>query len=106
MKAFALKAFIRQQGCELKRIGRSRNWLLKANFDQLQTITDFIDNASEPSWAWLSKLLNKQYQDLSHDELLRIGSMLTEVTVGSLIAKSHCTIAQARRVIDELEGLD
>ena len=81
-------------------------WLLTAQLGVVHGGTRFIDNASEPSWAWLSKLLNKQYQDLSHDELLRIGSMLTEITVGNLIAKSHCTIAQARRVIDELEGLD
>jgi len=106
MKAYALKAFIRQQGCELHRIGRSRNWLLKANFDQLQAISEFIDQSDEPTWQWLSKLLQNQYQHLSHDELLRIASMLAEVTVSALIARSNCTIAQARRVIDELEGLD
>lgn len=106
MKAYALKAFIRQQGCELHRIGRSRNWLLKANFEQLQTIINFIDKSGEPTWLWLSKLLKSQYQHLSHDELIRIASMLTEVTISALIAKSNCTIAQARRVIDELEGLD
>ena len=106
MKAYALKAFIRQQGCDLHRIGRSRNWLLKANFDQLQAISDFIDHSGEPTWLWLSKLLKNQYQHLSHDELLRIATKLAEVTVSTLIARSNCTIAQARRVIDELEGLD
>lgn len=106
MKAYALKAHIRQQGSELHRIGRSRNWQLKANFDQLQAIIAFIELSNEPSWLWLEKLLRGQYRHLSHDELLRIASMLEDVTVSALIAKSDCTIAQARQVIDELEGLD
>lgn len=106
MKAYALKAHIRQQGCELSRIGRSRNWLLKANFDQLQAIIAFIDLTAEPSWLWLTKLLRSEYQHLSHDELLRIASRMEKVTISALIARSDCTIAQARQVIDELEGLD
>ena len=106
MKAYALKAHIRQQGCELNRIGRSRNWLLKANFDQLQSIIAFIELTGEPSWMWLTKLLRSEYQYLSHDELLRIASTIEKVTLSTLIARSDCTIAQARQVIDELEGLD
>jgi hypothetical protein len=106
MKAYALKAHMRQQGCELNRIGRSRNWLLKANFDQLQEIITFIELTSEPSWMWLTKLLKSQYQHLSHDELLRIASTIEKVTISALTARTDCTIAQARQVIDELEGLD
>lgn len=106
MKAYALKAYIREQGCELNRIGRSRNWLLKANFDQLQAIIAFIELTNEPSWMWLSKLLQSQYQHLSHNELLRIASTIEKVTISALISRSDCTIAQARQVIDELEELD
>lgn len=106
MKAYALKTLIRQQGCELQRIGRSRNWQLKANFEQIQTIIHLIELANEPSWAWLAKLLQKEYQHLSHDELLSVANRLEEVTVSALIARTDCTIAQARKVIDELEGLD
>ena len=106
LKAYALKAHIRQQGCQLNRIGRSRNWLLKANFDQLQAIIAFIELTGEPSWLWLTKLLKSEYQHLSHDELLRMASRIEKVTISALIARSDCTIAQARQVIDELEGLD
>ena len=106
MKAYALKAQVRQQGCELHRIGRSRNWQLKANFEQLQEIITFIELAEEPSWLWLAKLLKSQYKHLSHDELLRMAATLGEVTISALIAKTDCTIAQARQIIDELEGLD
>ncbi|MBL4900833.1 MAG: hypothetical protein JKX76_14570 [Colwellia sp.] len=106
MKAYVLKAHIRQQGCELHRIGRSRNWQLKANFEQLQAIITFIDLSNEPSWLWLVKLLRNKYKHLTHDELLRIASTLEDLTISALIARSDCTIAQARAIIDELEGLD
>jgi len=106
MKAYALKALIREQGCELQRIGRSRNWQLKANFEQIQAIIHLIELSNEPSWAWLAIKLSKKYQDLSHEELVSLANKLEEVTVNSLMAKSDCTIAQARKVMDELEGLD
>ena len=106
LKAYALKAHIRGQGCELHRIGRSRNWQVKASFTQLQNIIAFIDLSEEPSWQWLTKLLRSQYQYLSHAELLRIAATLEDVTVNKLIARTDCTVAQARQVIDELEGLD
>ncbi len=106
MKAYALKTLIRQQGCDLQRIGRSRNWQLKANFEQIHAIINHIEQSNEPSWAWLAIKLNKEYRHLSHVELFSLATKLEEVTVNSLMAKSDCTIAQARRVIDELEGLD
>jgi hypothetical protein len=106
LKAYVLKAHIRQQGCELHRIGRSRNWQLKANFEQLQAIIDFVDLSKEPSWLWLAKLLRNEYKHLTHDQLVKIASTLEEVTVSALIARSDCTIAQARMIIDELEDLD
>ena len=106
MKAYALKAHIRLQGCELKRIGRSRHWLLKANFEQLQAIITFIESSNEPSWLWLAKQLKNEYKHLTHDELLRTAATIDKVTISALIARTDCTIAQARQVIDELEGLD
>ncbi|MBL4764346.1 MAG: hypothetical protein JKX67_03565 [Colwellia sp.] len=106
MKAYRLKAYIRQQGGELHRIGRSRNWQLKASFDQLQTIIAFVELSNEPSWLWLAKLLKNEYKQLTHDQLLRIAATLAELTISALIARSDCTIAQARAIIDELEALD
>lgn len=106
LKAYALKSYIRQQGCELQRIGRSRHWLLTANFEQLHAIITFIDLSNEPSWLWVAKQLKSEYKHLSHDELLRIAATIDNVTINSLVARSDCTIAQARQIIDELEGLD
>lgn len=106
MKAYLLKAHIRQLGCDLSRIGRSRNWQLKANFAQLQSIIDFIKQEDEESWAWLAKLLKKEYQHLTHDNLLAFASRIENITITALIAQTDCTLAQARKVLDELEGLD
>jgi hypothetical protein len=106
IKAYVLKAHIRQLGCELNRIGRSRNWQLKASFEQLQAIIDFVDLSNEPSWLWLAKLLRNEYKHLTHEELLSIASTLEEVTISALITRSDCTITQARMVMDELEDLD
>ncbi|TWX69769.1 hypothetical protein ESZ36_07440 [Colwellia demingiae] len=106
MKAYALKAHIRQLGCDLSRIGRSRNWQLKANFDQLQGIIEFIEQKNEKSWLWLAKLLKKEYQHLSHENLLVLATRMENVTIAALIAQTDCTLAQARKVLDELEGLD
>lgn len=106
MKAYELKAYIRQQGCELNRVGRSRNWQIKANFTQLQAIIDFIDESTEPSWLWLAKLLRSNYKHLSHDELFKIASSINNITVSALIARTDCTLIQARAVIDKLEDLD
>ncbi|AAZ24308.1 ribosome recycling factor family protein [Colwellia psychrerythraea] len=106
LKAYALKAHIRQLGCDLSRIGRSRNWQLKANFDQIQSIIEYIEQKDEKSWLWLAKLLKKEYQHLSHDNLLVLATRLESVTITALMAQTDCTLAQARKVLDELEGLD
>ncbi len=106
MKAYALKAIIRAQGCELQRIGKSRNWQLKANFSQIQAIIHEIECQDEASWLWLAKLLKQQYQELSHESLIQLAHRMQNVTVASLMAQTDCTIAQARKVLDELEGLD
>jgi len=106
MKAYALKAQIRSSGADLYRIGRSRNWQLKASFEQLEVIVTAIENSNEPSWQWLAKHLNKQQKNLSHDDLLRIAKRNVGISVNQLMAKTDCTIAQARLVIDELEGFD
>jgi hypothetical protein len=106
MKAYALKAQIRTIGGELYRIGRSRNWQLKANFKQLDLIITAIESSDEPSWQWLAKHLNNHKKNLSHDDLLRIAKLNMGISINQLMTKTDCTIGQARRVLDELEELD
>ncbi|NQZ81037.1 MAG: hypothetical protein HRT52_08495 [Colwellia sp.] len=106
MKAYALKTLIRTAGGELYRIGRSRNWQLRATFEQLEVIISAIENSDEPSWQWLAKHLNNRQKNLSHNDLLRIAKRNLGISINQLMAKTDCTIAQARLVIDELEDLD
>jgi len=106
MKAYALKAQIRIIGCELNRVGRSRNWKLVANRDHVYQIIDFVENAQEPSWLWLAKFLKKQQEDITQEELVHIAMKDKDITVNQLMARTDCTAAQARRVIDEIEFLD
>ena len=47
LQADKLKKFIKQLGCELTRIGRSRNWQLKADYSQIQAIINFIEHENE-----------------------------------------------------------
>jgi hypothetical protein len=105
MKAYALKSLIRDSGSQLQRIGRSRNWQLKATFEQLEQVILAIQNSEEISWQWLAIHLAKQREHLSHDELIRIAKLKPEITVNQLMARTDCTIAQARKIIDELEWL-
>ena len=106
MKAYELKAKIRALGCDLHRIGRSRNWQLKAEREQIFNIITLIDEANEPSWLWLAKLLRSKNEALSLDELMQIAQKNPSITINNLIAKTQCTLVQARKVIDLLEGLE
>ena len=106
MKAYALKSLIRAQGCELQRIGRSRNWKLIANKQQLFTIINEVETSNEDSWQWLAQFLRKQQESFTFEELVTIAKQNSRITVNQLMARTDCTIAQARKVIDELEFQD
>ena len=103
LKAYALKANIRAQGCELTRIGRSRNWLLKATPEQMNAIINLIEAANEDSWLWLAKHLKSYRQTLTHQNLLSIAKKKQNITLNELMAFTDCTVAQARKVLDEIE---
>ena len=103
IKAYQLKAHVRALGCELHRIGRSRNWQLKATFEQMEAIICIIESSDEKSWQWLAKLLANQHEHLTFDALLDIAKKKQGITINELMARTDCTLGQARRVIDELE---
>ena len=105
MKAYAIKAHIRSQGGDLHRIGRSRNWQLKIERHKIIDVVQLIESANEPSWLWVSKLLRQQNEHLSYEEIMDIAKRNSGITINELVIKTDCTIAEARKVIDELEGL-
>jgi len=102
-KSNTLKTQIKSLGCELSRVGRSRNWKLCASQEQIIAIIGLVEASSEESWLWLAKYLRSQRQQLSHSDLINIAKLKPDVSVSELMAKTDCTVAQARRVIDEIE---
>ena len=103
LKAYALKSLIRAQGCELNRIGRSRNWQLKATFEQLEQTVYLIEQSEEVSWQWVAVHISKQRKNLGLDMLLAIAQKKPGITISELMQRTDCTIAEARKVIDILQ---
>jgi len=103
MKAYAIKANIRIVGCELSRIGRSRNWQLTATPEQILAIINMIEESNEDSWLWVAKKLKQDGQHFSHSLLVNLAKRNVGITINELMAKTDCTIAEARIVIDEIE---
>ncbi len=98
-----LKQLIRDCGAKLSRKGRSRNWMLQADEQQIEQIIDGIYQKDESSWYWLVKVLAENRQKLSLDELLIMAQSDASLTVTQLMGMSDCTIEQARLVLDKAE---
>ncbi len=106
LKAYALKALIRATGAELNRIGRSRHWQLVSTQTQLQQIIHQIEESDEKSWQWLVPLLKQYKAQISHQELVTLIKLKPDITLNELLAKTDCSINQARKALDEVEGFD
>lgn len=98
---FALKALIRETGAVLTRKGRSSNWLLFADKEQMRQIVSDIEQSEQTSWQWLAKLIRDKHQQYSYQELLNLVNRNPTVTVNQLVSMTDCTVAQARKVIDD-----
>lgn len=106
LRAFALKSLIRSHRAELYRIGRSRNWQMKATSEQLVEIIEAIETADEESWLWLAKNLKQKRESFTYEALLSIAKKNDGITVNELVTKTDCTVAEARKVLDDLEWED
>ena len=100
-----LKAGIKSTGAKLARKGRSRNWLLQADNHQILKISTFIYQSDEPSWLWVAKKINTEKPQLSLQELRAIVKQNPAITVNQIVALSHCSLTDARIVLDEFESL-
>jgi len=104
--SYLLKAIIRDSGAHLSRKGRSRNWMLIADAQQILKIVNDVEDSEQPSWLWLAKLLKEQRQSLTEQELLHLVQRNPAISTTQLIKLTDCTLAQARKVLDEAEWLD
>ncbi|WP_371186439.1 ribosome recycling factor family protein [Thalassotalea maritima] len=106
MRAFELKAIIRQSGCELSRIGRSRNWRLSASREQILEIIELLRQQDEPSWQWVLTLLESKIGSYTEADILEFVKRNPNISVNELVTLANCTVAQARQALDAYEFLD
>ncbi|MDN3651768.1 ribosome recycling factor family protein [Thalassotalea ponticola] len=106
MRAFELKAIIRQSGCELTRIGRSRNWRLSASREQLLQISESLRQHEEPSWQWVLALLESKIGTYTEADILEFVKRNPNISVNELVTLANCTVAQARQALDSYEFLE
>lgn len=99
----ALKVVIKSTGATLTRKGRSRNWVLQANNQQIHHIINLISQAGEDSWLWVGKKLYEYKPKLSRAELRKIAKQDAFMTVAQLTLLTDCTLIDARTVLDEIE---
>ncbi len=99
----ALKLEIKSTGATLTRKGRSRNWILQADNQQIPQIINLISDAGEDSWLWVAKKLYEYKPKLSRDELRKIAKQDSAMTVAQLTLLTDCTLIDARTVLDEIE---
>lgn len=98
-----LKEGIKSTGATLSRKGRSRNWLLQADHDQIREITSLIYQADESSWLWLAKKINDEKPQLGPDELRIIVKKNPTMSVSQLVSLTDCSLAEVRKALDEVE---
>ena len=103
LNSYLLKAKIRESGAILIRKGRSRNWILQADSNQIQQIISDIEIAEQPSWLWLIKVLSKQHHQLTESEILNLVKLNPAITINQLVSLTNCTLLQARAALDIFE---
>jgi len=101
--AYLLKAIIRDSGAHLSRKGRSRHWILIADSAQIAKIIEQIDNSEQDSWRWLATLLREQRTMLTQEQILEHVKRNPAISTNQLIALTDCTLAQARKALDDME---
>ncbi len=99
----SLKVGIKSTGAKLTRKGRSRNWLLQADNEQIQQIITLISQSGENSWHWITKHVFKERPKLNRDELRTIAIQNPSMTVAQLTSLTDCSFLDARIVLDEIE---
>ena len=98
-----LKVDIRSTGAKLTRKGRSRNWLLEADAEQIREIIKLISQSGENSWLWLTKKLYEDRPKLNSNELRKLAKQNPAMTVAQLTSLTDCSLLEARMALDEFD---
>ena len=88
-------------GCQLKRVRRSRNWLLVAQDHQLIEFKALLIHKKDD---WIAIAIDK----VLPKPVMCLASLLAAtptMTITQLVMESGCSMAEARCAIDDHEGL-
>lgn len=91
---------VADHGCQLKRIRRSRHWILTGEADQLRRLLKQLDQGHH---QWIIKAISHALPTPT----VSLQQLLTEqpnLTVNQLVILTECTMEEARRAIDTHEG--
>ena len=89
-----------QHSCSLKRIRRSKNWLLIGNQSQLIEVSDKL---RQIRILWIAEAIDKALPKPTFN-LTLIMKYNPAMTVNRLMAETGCTLIEARCAIDTAEG--
>ena len=86
--------------CTLKRIRRSRNWLLVGHKDQLVKLSNKLQ---QDKTVWIAQVIEKALPKPTLN-LTFIAQSNPAMSVNQLMAETGCSLLEARSAIDEAEG--
>ncbi|KOO14332.1 hypothetical protein AKJ18_15145 [Vibrio xuii] len=90
-----------EQDCQIKRIRRSRNWLLSGEEEALRQLKSQLTTEDT---QWIVTAIDKTLPTPVVDLAVLIANS-PNITINQLVAQSGCTISEARLAIDEFEDL-
>ncbi|KJY85112.1 hypothetical protein TW81_01510 [Vibrio galatheae] len=95
-----LIALATEHDCQLKRIRRSRHWLLSGQEEKLRALITLLDNEAH---QWIVKAIERSLPKPVFD----LSAILTEkpnITLQQLVSETSCSLFEARKALDEFEG--
>jgi len=96
-------------GCTIKRIRRSKNWLLTGKPAQLIEVNKHLqqhlaENIESKKVGWILEAIDKGLPKPSVDLVTLVRSN-PDMTINRLIVETGCTLIEARIAIDKAEDL-
>ncbi|MEL0630153.1 ribosome recycling factor family protein [Psychromonas aquatilis] len=96
-------------GCTIKRIRRSKNWLLTGKPEQLIEVNKHLrqhlaENIESKKVGWILEVIDKGLPKPSVD-LVTLVRSTPDMTINRLIVETGCTLIEARIAIDKAEDL-
>ena len=96
-------------GCTIKRIRRSKNWLLTGKLEQLIEVNKHLqqhltENIESKKVGWILEAIDKGLPKPSVDLVTLVRSN-PDMTINRLIVETGCTLIEARIAIDKAEDL-